>query len=166
MSRPYGTPKTEAERQETHSALYGSRETPPRGSGYGNPSLLNKIATLIGTGLIKFVNLVFLANRDYPLHDFKKFEDTDEPCTYRVGEDNKQGDQKKYFVSKSTMVYADVACTLRWNSANNVVQDIVANTWYTFKCNIRSVHVVTIGANGTLRLYFEGVLPQEVRIGA
>lgn len=129
-------------------------------------SLLSKIAGMINTGIVQFVNLVGLANRDYPLHDYKKFEDGDEPATYTVGTDNRVGDQKKLFMSKSTLLYSDVACTIRLNNANNVTLDIIANTWYEFYSNVRSLIVVTIATGGTLYAYFEGVLPQEGRIGA
>lgn len=128
--------------------------------------MLNYIVSKLKAGVITFINAVILANHDYPLHDYKKIEDGSEPTAYAVGTDNRNGDQRKLFVSKSTLVYSDVACTLRWNNDRNVTQDIIANTWYTFRANIRSVHVITIATDGTLYLYFEGVLPEEVRIGA
>ena len=37
-NRPYGVPKTEAEREAAHAAKYGTTTLPPRGTGYnGNP---------------------------------------------------------------------------------------------------------------------------------
>lgn len=113
----------------------------------------------------RFLGLFIGANRDYPYHDYKAYDDGDEPVFYQVGESNRDehGDQFKLFVSKSTLIYSDVACTLRFNSANNVTQTIVANTWYTFESNIKAVYVVTIGTDGTLYMYFEGVLPEETR---
>jgi len=168
MSRPYGEPKTEEERAATHEALYGSSGLPPRGSGITNYGVLNRIAAMIGSGLIKFVNLVVNANRDYPLHDYHKFVDTDEPIAYTVGTDNltNGGDQKKRFTSKSTLLFATQACTVRFNNSNNVTQDILANTWYEFYQNIHTLIVVTIGSQGILYAYFEGTLPEEARLGA
>jgi len=131
-------------------------------------SLMSKIASMIQTGVIQFINLVGLANRDYPLHDYHMFEDGDEPIAYIVGTDNRNvgGDQKKLFTSKSTLLFSDVACTVRFNNANNVLQDILANTWYEFYQNIHTLIVVTIATDGTLYAYFEGTKPEECRIGA
>lgn len=128
--------------------------------------MLDYIVNKLKAGIITFVNAVILANHDYPMHDYKEYAAASAPANYVVGTDNMNGSQKKLFVSKSTLVHCDTAVTLRWNDSRNVLQDIVANTWYTFRANIRSVLVVTIGAGGTLRMYFEGVLPEEVRIGA
>lgn len=106
-----------------------------------------------------------MANRDYPYHDYHAFSDTDEPTHYVVGTDNKlsSGDQNKNFVSKSTLLYSDVACTVQFNNAENVVIDIIADTWYEFKSNIHTLIVVTIATDGTLYAYFEGDFPQEAR---
>jgi len=168
MSRPYGEPKTEEERAATHEALYGSSGLPPRGSGIINYGLLNRIAAMIGSGIIRFVNLVVNANRDYPLHDYHAFTDGDEPTAYVVGTDNKAsaGDQKKLFTSKSTLLFATQTVTLRFNNSNNVTQTILANTWYEFYQNIHTLIVVTIGDQGILYVYFEGTLPEECRLGA
>lgn len=108
---------------------------------------------------------VIHSGRDFPYHDYKKFEDGDEPDTYQVGEANlnADGDQRKLFVSKSTLIYSDVACTVKFNHADNVTIDILANTWYTFWSNIHRVIVLTIATGGTLYMYFEGVLPEDAR---
>jgi roadblock/LC7 domain-containing protein len=76
------------------------------------------------------------------------------------------GDQKKLFTSKSTLIFATAVCTIKFNNANNVTIDILANTWYEFYQNIHMVIIVTIGTDGTVYLYFEGALPEESRLGA
>lgn len=131
-------------------------------------SLLNKLASMIGTGIIQFINLLVNSNRDIPLHDYHAFADGAEPCAYTVGTDNltNGGDQKKRFTSKSTLLFSDVACTVRFNNSNNVLITILANTWYEFYQNIHTLIVVSIASNGTLYAYFEGTLPEECRLGA
>lgn len=106
-----------------------------------------------------------LAIIDYPYFDFHQFDDTEEPAIYWVGTDNKDrdGTQKKLFVSKSTLIYSDVACTIRFNGPNNVLTPIPANTWFTFVSDIYALVVVTIADGGYLLAYFEGVLPQDSR---
>lgn len=106
-----------------------------------------------------------LTNRDYPYHDFKKFEDGDEPDSYSVGESNMglNGDQNKLFVSKSTLIHATQDCTIRFNNAENVAVDIVANNLFTFESNIHAVYILTIGTDGVLRMWFEGMLPEDAR---
>lgn len=103
------------------------------------------------------------ANHDFPYHDHVVFEDTDEPTLYQVGQRNidAHGSQRKHFVSKSTLIYSDVACTVRFNNANNVADTILPNVLFTFFCNISAVIVDAIGAGGTLYMYFDGVLPSD-----
>ena len=131
-------------------------------------SMLNKIASMIQTGVIQFINLVGLANYDYPLHDYHAFADGAEPTAYQVGKSNMAsgGDQKKLFTSKSTLLFSDVVCTVRFNNANNVLITLLANTWYEFYQNIHTLIVVAIGSDGTLYAYFEGTKPEECRLGA
>lgn len=106
-----------------------------------------------------------LANRDYPYHDYESIDDGSEPVAYQVGKNNRDahGSQMKLFTSKSTLIFSDVACTIRLNSTENVTIAINANTWYEFLSDIYMVYVVTIGTGGTLQMYFEGVLPEETR---
>lgn len=106
-----------------------------------------------------------LSNRDYPYHDYESIDDTEEPVNYIVGTNNvtTDGDQKKRFISKSTLIYSDVACTVRFNHTENVTVAINAGIYFTFECDIRSVYVLTIAAGGTLQMWFEGVLPDEAR---
>lgn len=131
-------------------------------------SLLNYIVTRLKSGIVTFVNATINANRDYPLHDYHKFTDGDEPTAYQVGKDNMKsgGDQKKLFTSKSTLLFATAACAIRLNNANNVAQNILANTWYEFYQNIHTLIVDTIATGGILYAYFEGTLPEEARLGA
>lgn len=111
------------------------------------------------------IKAVFTANRDYPYHDFITIDDGDEPKQYVVGTNNKdvQGDQKKLFISKSTMILSDVECTIRFNHTANTPITIRADTQYEFLSNIKMVYVTAIGAQGYLDLGFEGVLPDEAR---
>lgn len=106
-----------------------------------------------------------LANRDYPYHDYHTVEDGIEPDMYNVGENNvtTDGSQKKRFISKSTLIFSDVACTIRFNHTENVTIAIMANVWFTFECDIHRVYTVTIGAGGDIHFWFEGVLPDEAR---
>lgn len=115
--------------------------------------------------ILKFVPQTINANRDYPYHDFKAFDDGDEPCNYDVGNSNmnRQGTQYKNFISKSTLIYSDAVCTIRFNSANNVLITIPADFPIEFYCNIRKVFVVSIGSEGTLYCWFDGTLPDEGR---
>lgn len=166
MSRPYGQPKTEAERLASHEAQYGNSSLPTRGTGL-------KAIPLKGASLWDKINqniwlpikAIFAANRDYPYHDYKEIADTEEPQNYRVGTNqvNLHGDQTKYFVSKSTLIISDVECTIRFNHTGNVPITILADTCYEFKSNITSVYVSAIATDGTIYMYFEGVLPQEQR---
>jgi hypothetical protein len=130
-------------------------------------SLLNYIITKLESGLITFINAVTLANRDYPYHDYAYFNDESTETKYTVG-DNQikgRGDQRKEFVSKSTLIYSTVDITLRFNSANNVGIDILASTWYEFKSNIYQIFFGDLSQfqGIMLYLYFEGVLPSEQR---
>lgn len=102
-------------------------------------------------------------NHDFPYHDYKLFEDADEPTVYQVGTDNQtgRGTQHKKFVSKSTLLIATATTTIRFNSAENVLSTLIANVPYTFYSNIYALHVVAIGAGGALYAYFEGVLPED-----
>lgn len=104
-------------------------------------------------------------NHDFPYHDYKLFEDADEPTVYQVGTDNQTGagTQHKKFVSKSTLLIATTQTTVRFNSGGNVLFTLLANVPYTFYSNIYSLLVVAIGAGGELHAYFEGVLPDEAR---
>lgn len=109
--------------------------------------------------------MVTLAHRDYPYHDFETATMTAAYQTYRVGENNRglRGDQHKLFVSKSLLVYATQNAYVRFNHASNVIQTILANTWYEFMSNIYAVHFAYVQTAGTIYLYPEGVLPQEAR---
>jgi len=128
-------------------------------------TLAEYLLSKIKKGIISFVHLVSLANKDYPYFDYKTYADTEEPEMYNVGKDSITGEstQHKLFVSKSTLIIADVDCTIQFNNTNNVVVDIIADILFTFKHNIHAVNVLTIGAGGNIYMYFEGVLPNEAR---
>lgn len=128
-------------------------------------TVLDYLFSLTKQGLKKFMGLITLTNRDLPYHDFATYDDGEEPTTYRVGTNNRgaQGDQTKFFVSKSTMVLSDVACTIRFNHSANQLIQIRANTQYEFFSNIERVFIVTIGTDGYIDFGFEGVLSEECR---
>lgn len=119
----------------------------------------------IGGSIWNTIKAVFTANRDYPYHDAVTISDGSEPVVYQVGTNNQNanGDQQKRFVSKSTLIYSDVECTIRFNDSGNTPITILAETYYTFKSNVTFVYVSAIASQGTLYMYFEGVLPQETR---
>lgn len=128
-------------------------------------SLLNYIATKIKNRIITFINVVTLANREYPYEDFVTIDDGEEPTVYQVGEHNRRpdGSQSKLFVAKSTLMLSDVACTVRFNDARSVTHTLRANQMYEFMQNIWTVHVVTIATGGYLDIHCEGVLSDEAR---
>lgn len=128
-------------------------------------SLAGRIVQIINAGLIRFISILTLTNRDYPYHDYYSLEDGSEPDTYIVGKTQKdnKGDQHKLFTSKSTLLIATTETTIKLNHSENVTQTLLANVPYFFETNIRSLYVITIGAGGVLYAYFEGVLPNEAR---
>lgn len=128
-------------------------------------SFTQRLIKCLEAGLFQPIRVILGANKSYPYHDFVTFDDTDEPCSYRVGRNqlNLRGDQQKLFVSKETGVISDVECTIRFNDANNTPITIRANTPMVFESNISMVYVTAIGAGGYIDFHFEGVLPQETR---
>lgn len=102
-------------------------------------------------------------NHDFPYHDYKLFEDGDEPTVYQVGTDNQTGagTQHKKFVSKSTLLIATGVTRVRFNSAENVLLTLLTNVPYTFYSNIYALVVVEIAEGENLYAYFEGVLPKD-----
>jgi len=88
--------------------------------------------------------------------------------SYVVGQNQLtgKGDQQKHFISKSTLIYSDVMCRVRFNSMNNIDVVILPDTWYEFKSNIHMVFFAPIDApdiGKNLHLYFEGVMVEEGR---
>jgi len=131
-------------------------------------SVLNYVVEKLKAGIITFINAVTLANREYPMHDYVSIADGSEPTRHVVGSGNMAagGDQKKLFISKSTLVFCTTNAVVRFNNANNVAQTLLANTWYEFYQNMHTLIVDTIAEGGVLYAHFEGVLPSEGRIGA
>lgn len=85
---------------------------------------------------------------------------------YAVGRDNltTQGDQRKLFVSKSTLIFSPLDVDIKLNNMNNVTIAILANTWYEFKSNIFHVFVNDYDdVQGYIKFYFEGVMVDEAR---
>jgi hypothetical protein len=130
-----------------------------------NMSLLNYIVEKLKSGVITFINAVTLANRDYPYHDYILFNSQSAKYSYVVGTNqvNAHGDQRKLFVSKSTLIYATEGQIIHLNSIKNIPIAILANTWYEFKSNIYQVFCVQPSSGYYIYFYFEGVLPQESR---
>jgi len=131
-------------------------------------SMLNKIASMIQTGVIQFINLVGLTNQDYPLHDYAEFVIDTTPVAYVVGTNNRAsgGDQKKLFTSKRTLIYSNSDAMVRFNNANNVGIYIMGNIWFEFYQNIHTLIVPVLAEAQTLYVWFEGTKPEECRIGA
>lgn len=107
-----------------------------------------------------------LSNYDFPYHDFVSFDDGDEPTFYIVGTNNRteEGDHTKTFVSKSTLFLSDVECTIRLNHRENVTITLRANVPYTSYTNISQIFILTIGTDGYLDIWMEGVLPENAGV--
>uniref|UniRef100_A0A6M3X525 Uncharacterized protein n=1 Tax=viral metagenome TaxID=1070528 RepID=A0A6M3X525_9ZZZZ len=105
-------------------------------------------------------------NHDLPYHDYKAFTDADNATAYTVGDDNvdAHGSQRKRFVSKSTLLIATGATTVRFNHSRNVLMTLIANVPYTFFSNVHTLIIGTIAAQATLYAYFEGVLPEDAGV--
>jgi hypothetical protein len=130
-------------------------------------SLLESFAK-IKIGVWQFWRLVTNANRDLPFYDYTYYLIAGLPYFYPVGMNQIEahGDQKKYFVSKSTLVYATVNTVVKFNSNLNVAVDILAGVWYEFKFNIYAVYVTDsdqAGEDDKIRFYFDGVMVDEAR---
>lgn len=128
-------------------------------------SVFNYLVEKLRSGLITFINMVTLANRDFPYHDYETYATAAVPAVHVVGRTNilTTGDQHKLFVSKSTLIMATGNATIRFNNTNNVLIGIVANTWYEFKSNIKVIYIVTLADTSNIYIYCEGVLPEEQR---
>lgn len=129
-------------------------------------SVVQRMLARLESGLITFLNMVTLANRDLPYHDFHGFDSSSTSDTYVVGQNqiDAHGNQSKRFVSKSTLVYATCNTFIRFNDSKNVLIPILATTWYEFKTNIWQVFVdLDFGEDDSIAFYFEGVLPNEAR---
>lgn len=129
---------------------------------------MNVLEYLVGRlkrGLITFIGMVTLAHHDFPYHDFETTTTTAAYQIYRVGVNNKSasGDQHKFFVAKSTLIFCTTNSYVIFNHDNNVVQTILANTWYEFMTNIYQIQHAWVQAEGTIYIYTEGVLPHEAR---
>ena len=104
-------------------------------------------------------------NRDMPCHDYHLVNAQSTDTCYIVGDNQvaAHGDQRKRFVSKSTLIFSTADCTVKFNNSNNVAVAILADTWYEFKSNIYQVYYSIPEGENFLKLYFEGCLPQESR---
>lgn len=127
--------------------------------------ILDYIAGRINRGVITFINMVTLANRSLPYHDYHSDTTTSTYQVHIVGENNQlgRGDQHKLFVSKSTLIFCTTQSYIKLNSAENVVQTLLANTWYEFLSDVSRVHYAYVSAEGTIYIYTEGIDPKEGR---
>jgi hypothetical protein len=100
-----------------------------------------------------------------PYHDYHHVDEQTTGLSYVVGDNQIKGtgDQRKRFVSKSTLIFCTENTHIHFNSPNNVAVTILASTWYEFKSNIYAVFLTAITDGKDLYLYFEGTLPQEAR---
>jgi hypothetical protein len=90
---------------------------------------------------------------------------SEELHSYTVGHNQIEGtgDQKKLFVSKSTLIYSTEDTFVVFNSRNNAKHTVLANTYYEFKSNIFVVfHPPATSGNG-IYFWFEGVMYNEAR---
>ena len=128
-------------------------------------SVFDYVVARLKRGIITFIGMVTLAHRDWPYHDYETETTTSAYISYRVGKNNKQasGDQHKFFTSKSTLIYCTTNSYVIFNHDNNVVQTILASTWYEFMGNIFFIQYAYVTSAGTIYIYTEGVLPQEAR---
>jgi hypothetical protein len=127
--------------------------------------ILDDIIHKIEKGINQFIAVCINANRDLPFNDYNT-ADLTVSGSYVVGQNNIKdvGDQKKFFVSKSTLLYSTVDTSVRFNSQNNVLNVILANTYYEFKHNIHAVFYYDDGdQEDVLKMWFEGVMYNEAR---
>ena len=129
-------------------------------------SVIQRMLARLESGLITFVNMVTLANREYPYHDYTVFDANSTDDMYVVGQNqiDAHGNQSKRFVSKSTLIYSTGDAHVHFNDSKNVAVAILALTWYEFKSNIWQVFTdIPQGEDEFIKFYFEGVLPDEAR---
>lgn len=129
-------------------------------------SMINYLITKTKAGLETFLKLITLANRSYPYHDYEIATMIATMEGYRVGENNvgRNGTQNKMFISKSTLIMATADAEVTFNSNNNVPILILANTWYTFMCDIRAIYYSSDGEEATIYIYCEGTHTSEGRV--
>jgi len=128
-------------------------------------SVLDYIVARLKRGIITFIGMVTLSHRDWPYHDYETATTTATYTSYRVGENNKSasGDQHKFFTAKSTLILCTTNVYVILNHDNNVVQEIPANTWFEFESNVFFIQYAYVDEAGTIRIYTEGVAPNEAR---
>lgn len=116
-------------------------------------------------GIITFINAVFLANKDYPYEDYHEDTTLGTYQRYSVGDNNKlgKGTQHKLFVAKSTLILCTEDVYIKFNNANNVVNTLLADTFYEFDHNIYAIYYADVDVAGTIYIWVEGVHPQEGR---
>lgn len=126
---------------------------------------LNDLTKKIENGTNTFVAVCTNANRDLPFHDYD-LADTTTQGMYVVGDNNidAQGDQKKHFVSKSTLLIPNSDLDIQLNSQKNVAITLLANVHYEFKSNIHSIFWAASAVQESwLKIYCEGVMYHESR---
>lgn len=126
---------------------------------------VQRLLEKLNAGLHAFVSVLINANRDFPYHDYETATTTATKVAYEVGENNRglNAEQNKLFVSKSTLMYCTTNTYVNLNSPQNVDVLLIANNFYTFKSNIKSVFYRYVASEGIIYIWAEGVLPQEAR---
>ena len=126
---------------------------------------LRYIGGKLAKGVITFINMVSLANHDFPYHDYHEDTTTGAYQSYTVGANNKDGIglQKKFFVSKATLLMCTEDVYVKFNHADNVVNTFLADTYYTIPFNVIRIMYADVDVAGTIYIWTAGVLPQEVR---
>lgn len=128
-------------------------------------SMFNYMVEKLRNGVLTFINAIINANRDLPFHDYYHGDENSADLSYIVGDNSlgANGDQKKRFTSKSTLVMCTENTTIRFNSQNNVAITILADTYYEFKSNIYALYHAAITQGEDFYAWFEGTMTNEAR---
>lgn len=128
-------------------------------------SKLAEIKDLIERGINQFIAICTNANRDLPFHDYYDTDGYADTGHYVVGANQniRDGDQKKFFVSKSTLLRSTTDTTIRFNNQNNIPVYLAANTYFEFKSNIHELFWDITQREGDIFMWFEGVMYNEGR---
>lgn len=140
-------------------------------------SSLLELISKVKVGVWQFWRAVFSANRDYPYYDVVTINNSEGQealiGAYIIGHSavNANGDMKKLFVSKRTLLYTNNGGCLVWfNHMNNPQLNLFdmlydgTTPMYKFEAHV-NVHIVyyNVPATSVLIIYSEGVLPYEAR---
>ncbi len=132
-------------------------------------SLLQRFEAWLESNTWRFFRVVHTTNWDFPYHDELFIDNSGGQDAivgaYPVGKTNRDahGNQAKLFVSKHTIITdSGVSDELCFNDSKNINIYPNALEGLDIYTNIHTVFY-SVAAGSTLRIYFEGVLPQEAR---